>query len=272
MSDVSKKLREDYEEYPQIEEAFGEFLDESLNPRGPDSLLDMVASLQLPSGAQILDLGCGAGKQSLELAQRFGFSVTGIDPIQRNIDAATTRAGENADVRDQLRFQLGTANHVSLPDSSVDLIWCREVMCLVNDLEGAFHECARVLRANGRMLLYQMYAADRLEPRELDALCASTDTFPASWQTDAMEEAFTSAAFAIEHQYDFGGEWGEYAEEHRGVGARNLIHAARLLRDPERYIAQFGPRNYQIKLGDTFWHVYRMIGKLSGRAYVLRLS
>jgi hypothetical protein len=25
-------------------------------------------------------------------------------------------------------------------------------------------------------------------------------------------------------------------------------------------------------LGDCFWHVYRMIGKLSGRAYLLRIT
>jgi len=46
--------------------------------------------------------------------------------------------------------------------------------------------------------------------------------------------------------------------------------AARLLRDPERYIARFGRPAYDVMLGDCFWHIYRMIGKLSSRIYVLQ--
>ena len=44
--------------------------------------------------------------------------------------------------------------------------------------------------------------------------------------------------------------------------------AARLLRDPDRYVAEFGEANYQVMLGDCLWHVYRMIGKLTGVALV----
>ena len=66
-----------------------------------------------------------------------------------------------------------------------------------------------------------------------------------------------------------GSEWGEYYWERVPERCRHLLHAARLLRDPERYIALFGKRNYDIKLGDCLWHVYRMIGKLSSRVYLL---
>jgi hypothetical protein len=61
----------------------------------------------------------------------------------------------------------------------------------------------------------------------------------------------------------------------RGHDAFDLIeeqfnlHAARLLREPERYITRFGKQNYDIKPGDCLWHVYRMIGKLSSRVYLL---
>jgi len=66
-----------------------------------------------------------------------------------------------------------------------------------------------------------------------------------------------------------GSEWGEYYHEHRPTRSRHLLHAAWLLRDPERYAARFGQQNYDIKLGDCLWHVYRMIGKLSSRVYLL---
>jgi hypothetical protein len=66
-----------------------------------------------------------------------------------------------------------------------------------------------------------------------------------------------------------GSEWGEYYHEHVPERGRHLLHAARLRRDPERYIGRFGKQNYDIKLGDCLWHIYRMIGKLSSRVYLL---
>lgn len=71
------------------------------------------------------------------------------------------------------------------------------------------------------------------------------------------------------HLSDLGSEWGESAEERSGSAGRRLLHAARLLRDPERYIAQFGAPAYEIMLGDCLWHVYAMIGKLTRRVYTL---
>jgi hypothetical protein len=44
---------------------------------------------------------------------------------------------------------------------------------------------------------------------------------------------------------------------------------ARLLRQPERYVERFGEAAYREKLADAWWHIYRMIGKLEGRIYVL---
>jgi SAM-dependent methyltransferase len=260
-------LLEDYDHFPRIEEAFGRALDESLNPRGPDSLYDIVEPLALVRGAKALDLGCGEGKQSIELARRFGFAVIGVDPVPRHIDLAS-EAAKAAGV--DARFELGRAEAIPLADASVDLIWCREVMVLVADLSAAFAECWRVLREGGRMLLYQMFATELMEPREAERLFGRTDSQAPSWDAQKLEDAFARAGFDIDRQIDFGGEWGEFAQERRGDGGRQLVHAARLLRDPERYIAQFGRRNYEIKLGDTTWHVYRMIGKLSGRAYLLK--
>jgi hypothetical protein len=66
-----------------------------------------------------------------------------------------------------------------------------------------------------------------------------------------------------------GSEWGEFDQESTGKPARKLLHAARLLRDPDRYVKQFGQENYDIALGDCLWHLYRLIGKTSGRIYVL---
>ena len=69
--------------------------------------------------------------------------------------------------------------------------------------------------------------------------------------------------------HDLRSETVEWAEENDGKASRELLAAARLLREPDRYIEQFGRAAYDIKVNDAFWFVYRMIGKLTQRIYIL---
>ena len=266
-------LDEFYDDYPRIEAAFQDALDESLNPRGPDFLYDVVDKLRLPAGADVVDLGCGEGQHSIRLADRFGFSVHGIDPVPRNMDVANAALDEAAiltpALSERARFELGAVEALPIEDASVDLIWCREALYFF-DLDKAFAECRRVLRAGGYMLIYQMFNADRLEPREAEWMWTSQGVVHANANHKHVEAAFGAAGFQMKECIVLASEGGEHAQEERGEPARRLLHAARLLRVPERYIAQFGQRAYDTMLGDCFWHIYRMIGKLSTRVYVLK--
>jgi hypothetical protein len=47
------------------------------------------------------------------------------------------------------------------------------------------------------------------------------------------------------------------------------LHAARLIRDAERFRGELGLVTYEVELADSLWGVYQMIGKLSPRVYVL---
>jgi SAM-dependent methyltransferase len=51
----------------------------------------LIALMDLPPGAQILDLPCGVGRHSLEFARR-GFRVTAVDRTARYLDAARNQA------------------------------------------------------------------------------------------------------------------------------------------------------------------------------------
>ncbi len=260
-----------YDAYPRIEEQFNAVLDISLNPRGPEVLYELVAQAGLPRSAVVLDLGCGEGIHSVALAQRFGFAIVGVDPVARHIDISNERLSAAAEkdpgLRSRVRFTLGIAEKLPLDDGSVDLIWSRDVFSHVRQLGGAFGECRRVLGADGRILLYQMFATELLENDEADRVFTPLGVVSADVR--ATEDAINAAGLRIDSCLVLGTEWGEYAEEQASRGTRSLIHAARLLRHPERYIAQFGRANYEIKVADCLWHVYRMIGKLSGRIYVL---
>jgi len=266
-------LDEFYDAYPRIEAEFQAALNTSLNPRGPELLYALVGDLGLPPGASVIDLGCGEGSHALELAARFGFSVLGIDPVARHIELANTALAEAAARRPELRglvhFELGTAEAIPADDGSYNLLWCRDVLVHVAALDHAYASCRRVLRRDGHMLVYQMFGTDRLEPREASWLWATMGVVPENARPERTEAAIAKAGLRVEKRVELGSEWGEWAEERAGQGTRQLLHAARLLRSPERYRAQFGPAAYDIMLGDCLWHVYGMIGKLSPRIYLL---
>ena len=219
-----------------------------------------------------MDLGCGEGQHSLNLAERFGFAVQGVDPVSRHMDLANEALADAAKQKPALsklvRFALGTAESLPLEDASIDLIWCKEALYFF-DLDKAFAECRRVLRAGGYMVIYNMFNGDRLEPREAERQW-TRDVVLANADHKHVEARIVGAGLQIDECIVLASEGGEHAQEERGEPGRRLLHAARLLRAPERYIARFGQTAYDIMLGDCFWHIYRMIGKLSARVYVLK--
>ncbi len=262
-----------YDAYPQVEEQFQAALEESLHPRSPELLYDLVRGFGLPAGSRVIDVGCGEGGHSLRLAERFGFSVRGVDPVQHHIGIASEELRAAATTRPELQqkvsFTLGTAEQLPTEDTSIDLIWCRDVLVHVADLDRAYAEFHRILRPGGRALVYQMFGTNRLEPCEARWLFTTAGVVPSSAEPHRTEQAIAAAGLRIDDCLHLGTEWGEYAEENHGTAGRKLLHAARLLRDPQRYTTRYGKPAYDIMLSDCLWHVYRMIGKLSPRTYLL---
>ena len=266
-------LNQSYHDYSQAEIEFQQAMDESLHPRGPGMLYDVVAGLGLQARAAALDVGCGEGGDTTELARRFGLQVLGVDPVPRQIEVARQKLADV--VRDRpglaelVRFGPGLAEDLPADSESLDLVWCRDVLVHVDDLGSAYREFARVLRPGGSALVYQMFTTARLEPAEAGWLLPTLGCAAPSMHPESFEAAIEGAGLRIARRIILGSEWGEHSQESSGAGGRQLLHAARLLRDPSRYIGQFGQANYDIALADCLWHIYRMIGKLSPRIYLL---
>ncbi len=268
-------LDKSYDDYPRIEIAFQIALDKSLHPRSPELLYDMVSDLHLPAQADVLDLGCGEGQQSLRLARDRRFCVLGVDPVARHIviarEALEQAAESNAHLREHVRFEIGAAEAIPAADASIDLIWCKDVLVHIEALDRALAECRRVLRGDGFMLIYHsVFWTDRMKPGEADLFVSPPGVFQTNPQR--VEASFAAAGFQIQKCTELASEWGEHEEEQTGAVGRRLLHTARLLRAPERYVAEFGQSNYDIMLGDCLWHVNRMIGKMSPRIYLLKVA
>ncbi len=260
-----------YDTYPRLEEAFVARLDESLAPRDPSVLLQVVRELDLPPDSRVVDVGCGEGSHAFRLATHFGFRVLGIDPVQRHLDLAREARREVVpDIASRVSFERGSASHLPVRAASLDLVWCRDAMVHVERPDEAFREFARALRPGGYVLNHQVVATDRLPVDEADWLFDVMGVVPGSADPAVLDRAIAASGLEVVDTIDLAGEWGEASYEQDGRAARALVHLARLLRQPERYRAEFGDAAYDVMLGDCRWHVYQMSGKLAGRIDVLQ--
>src|SRR6476469_1288655 len=190
-----------YGSFGAVEDAFHDALEQSLAPRGPDVLYDLVGGMGLVPGMAAVDVGCGEGRHTGRLAERFGLVVTGVNPVPSQLELA--RAASPS-----CRFELGRAEALPLADESVDLVWCRDVLVHVADLDRAYAEFRRVLRPGGWALVYQMFATPRLEPREASWFLPMTGIVPASADPARTEAAIDRWGLVIDELVVLGSEAG----------------------------------------------------------------
>jgi ubiquinone/menaquinone biosynthesis C-methylase UbiE len=252
-------------------------LDESLRPRGPDMLFDMVQELGIGTGNVVLDVGCRDGRHVVELARRFECRVIGVEPVEANLArgrvALERLTAEEPEVAARVSLAQGRIEALALPAGSVDLVWARDMLIHVPELTRAFEECRRVLRPGGHVLVFQIFATPWLEPAEAARLWPPLGVVPQNTDPAYFERCLAAAGLEILRCDELRSEWREHGEEQGdGRTSRQLLRAARLLRNRDRYVEQFGSVAYDVELGDCLWGVYQMIGKLNPRVYLLRAS
>jgi SAM-dependent methyltransferase len=76
----------------------------------------------LPNAPRILDVGCGPGMQTLELARSTDGSITALDTHQPFLDELTTRAKKSG-VRERITTVCGSMFAMLFLTESFDLIW-----------------------------------------------------------------------------------------------------------------------------------------------------
>jgi arsenite methyltransferase len=124
----------------------------------PESAVESFAGVANPwtmgglaPGERVLDLGCGAGTDTLVAAQMVGAGgrVTGIDMTPEMLAKARAAAAEMGVTN--VEFVEGEAERLPFADASFDVVISNGVIDLVPDKDAVFGELYRVLAPGGRM-------------------------------------------------------------------------------------------------------------------------
>jgi SAM-dependent methyltransferase len=106
---------------------------------------------RLEAGERVLDLGCGAGTDSLVAAQMVGPEgrVTGIDMTPEMLAKARGAADELG--APNVEFVESEAERLPFEDESFDAVISNGVIDLIPDKDAVFSELFRVLKPGGRI-------------------------------------------------------------------------------------------------------------------------
>jgi SAM-dependent methyltransferase len=107
----------------------------------------------LRQGEDVLDIGCGAGMDSLIAAQMVApdGSITGIDMTPQMVAKARAAVAEMGMAN--VEIVEGSAEHLPFADTSFDVVISNGVIDLIPDKDAVFSEIVRVLRPGGRIQL-----------------------------------------------------------------------------------------------------------------------
>jgi arsenite methyltransferase len=106
---------------------------------------------KLEPGARVVDVGCGAGIDSLIASGMVGPEgrVVGVDMTEAMLDKATASA--KADGRQNVEFRQGFGEELPFEDGWADVVISNGVLNLMPDKKAGLAEMARVLKPMGRL-------------------------------------------------------------------------------------------------------------------------
>ena len=122
---------------------------------------------ELRAGETVLDLGCGAGLDSILAARRVGPDgrVIGVDLVPEMVDKSRHNA-EAVGVANA-EFRQGEADALPVPDGSVDVVISNGVFNLCLDKPKVLAEAFRVLRPGGRIQMADILLEDGVTAEEV---------------------------------------------------------------------------------------------------------
>ena len=140
-----------------------------IHPGGRVSTEALLRSAGITPTTRVLDVGCGVGTTAIEIARRYGASVTAVDISPLMLERARANVAA-AGAADRVAVEQGDILALSYPDDEFDVV-IAEAVTMFDDRDRAASELARVCTPGGRVLATEFLW--REPPRPKPARCSS---------------------------------------------------------------------------------------------------
>jgi arsenite methyltransferase len=172
------------------------------DPRQRAFVANYLAALELPTGARVVEIGCGTGAIARLIAADPAVEhVTGVDPSPGLI----ARARELSAGHESIEFHVADGGATPLGDGTADAVVLHTVLSHAPDPAALLGEARRLLRPEGRVVVFDgdyatlSFAAAANDPLEL---CAAAFRDAYINDSHVMRRApilLQRAGFALEH-------------------------------------------------------------------------
>ena len=125
---------------------------------------EVAAALNLAPGQLLVDLGCGRGGYSLEIARRTGARLLGLDFSPVAVATARDRAA-SADIAGRAAFCVANMTAAGVGTGVADAVVCIETIMFAGAHLDALRECRRILAGGGRLVLTGWEATNLADER-----------------------------------------------------------------------------------------------------------
>ncbi len=129
---------------------------EELKPGFAEFQQRVIANAELHEGDVVLDVGTGDGLIAFGALEEVGATGRVIfSDISQDLLEECQALARRLEALDRCDFVRASADALPLPDSSVDVVTTRSVLIYLADKAPAFSEFHRVLKAGGRLSLFE---------------------------------------------------------------------------------------------------------------------
>ncbi|WP_338864649.1 class I SAM-dependent methyltransferase [Myxococcus stipitatus] len=245
------------------------YLDDAPGGRPMSELLNAIPARRgMKTGSRLVDVGCGKGRQLVELARGLEGEFVGVDPLEQNLELASTRVRQEG-LGGRVSFLKGGLERLPLETASVDFVWCLDMLNHVEDLDCAMRECARVLRPGGSIMNCSALATDLLEPREAERVTSRLGLNPVTLSPEHMRAAHEKAGLRVVEYGTTTDEGSPFLEEFDEGLARHALRTGKLLRARSRVEARLGPEAFELLGAYDAWNIFLLLGKVTYGVWVL---
>lgn len=170
---------------------------ESLPRQGPGSRACAAKALalcrDLPPAPSVLDLGCGAGGQTLHLAELTSGSIVAVDSHAPSIERLRATVAARG-LAGRIRPLVGDMAEPGLPPASFDLVWSEGALYNIG-IERALRVCRGLLRHGGYLAFTDAVWCTEDPPPEVKA--SFEDDYPTMGRAPDVLAAIERCGFSI---------------------------------------------------------------------------